>query len=78
MSPAPDWTRLEPNRPIGPQDDGYVERPDKADLRIADWLLAGRSPILLAGPVGIGKSTELAHASTLLEQVRVAVLVQLD
>ena len=78
MSPAPDWTRLQPHRPVGPGDGNYVDRPDAADIRIADWLLAGRSPVLVAGPVGIGKSTELAHAGELLEEHRVVALVQLD
>jgi hypothetical protein len=40
--------------------------------------LADRSPLLVGGPAGVGKSTELARAAELLQPNRVACLVQLD
>lgn len=73
-----DWSKLAPNRPLGPRDISYVDRPSSAAPKIVDWLSAGRSSILLAGPVGIGKSTELARAGDLLADSRVVLLIQFD
>lgn len=76
---TPDWTRLAPNRPLDPGDGAYLPRPlHPAELRIHDWILTGRSPLLVAGPVGVGKSTELAFAAKAIGQTRVATLVRLD
>jgi hypothetical protein len=47
-------------------------------LRIPDWILTGRSPVLVVGPVGVGKSTELAFAAQALKGSRIACLVPLD
>ncbi len=58
---TPDWHKLEPLRPAAER--LYVERPAAVD--IANWLRDGRS-VFLVGPVGVGKSTELDHARTLL------------
>ena len=73
----PDWSQLAPHRPLGPGE-SYVERPDGASGRIAKWLQAGRLPLLVAGPVGVGNSTELARAVTHLLGARVVCLVPLD
>jgi hypothetical protein len=73
-----DWRNLTPDRPLSPEDQRYVERPDDGGARIAEWLRAGRDRILLAGPTGIGKSTELARAAACLHDDRVACLVPLD
>lgn len=73
----PDWTRLAPNVPLGPDDPAYVARPGLGQ-RIPDWVQSGRSPVLVAGPVGVGKSTELAVAARALQSTRVACLVPLD
>lgn len=73
----PDWSRLAPNRPLDPGDAAYVPRPVDAP-RIPDWILTGRSPLLVVGPVGVGKSTELAFAAQALKNSRIACLVPLD
>lgn len=74
---TPDWSRLAPNRPLGPGDATYVPRPVDTP-RIPDWILTGRSPVLVVGPVGVGKSTELAFAAQALKDSRIACLVPLD
>lgn len=73
----PDWSRLAPNRPLNPGDAAYVPRPVGAP-RIADWLNMGRSPLLVVGPVGVGKSTELAFAAQALKTNRIVCSVPLD
>jgi len=72
-----EWQKLAPHKPIEPCGTGYVASPWSASERIAQWITAGEGPVLLGGPVGIGKSTELAHATTLLKEERFALLVQL-
>ena len=72
------WRDLKPHVPLGPGDALYVERPGSAGEEIAQWILADRSPLLIGGPAGIGKSTEVARAAELLQPERVACLVQLD
>ncbi len=75
----PDWNRLGPNRPLAAEDAAeYVESPTAASLRIAKLIEAGSSPLLVAGPVGVGKSTELARAAFLLVSSRPACVVALD
>lgn len=73
----PDWTRLEPYRPLDPGDPAYVERPS-GGARLAEWIHAGKSAVLVAGTVGIGKSTELSQAAKLLEIDGAACLIPLD
>lgn len=73
-----DWKVLKPHVPLGPGDAQYVMRMDSAGDQIAQWIIAGRSPLLVGGPAGTGKSTELARAADLLQPDRVACLVQLD
>lgn len=73
-----DWKALKPHVPLGPGDAQYVERTGSAGDEIARWILADRSPLLVGGPAGVGKSTELARAAELLQPDRVACLVQLD
>lgn len=73
-----DWKALKPHVPLGPGDAQYVERTGSAGDEIAQWILADRSPLLVGGPAGVGKSTELARAAELLQPDRVACLVQLD
>lgn len=74
----PDWRSLAPHLPIAPGETNYVERPDRASARIAEAVLAGRSPVLVAGPAGVGKSTELAHLAAALGAERTVELIQLD
>lgn len=73
-----DWKALKPHVPLGPGDAQYVARTGSAGDEIARWILADRSPLLVGGPAGVGKSTELARAAELLQPDRVACLVQLD
>jgi len=73
-----DWKALKPHVPLGPGDAQYVERTGSAGDEICQWILADRSPLLVGGPAGVGKSTELARAAELLQPNRVACLVQLD
>lgn len=72
-------TGLKPHVPLPPGDPLYVERPDGVGNTIARWASVGRSPLIVYGCAGVGKSTELAHAAWLLrQQGHRAILVQLD
>jgi hypothetical protein len=73
----PDWSKLAPNRPLDPGNAAYVPRPADAP-RIPDWVTSGRTPLLVVGPAGVGKSTELAFAAQALKDSRIACLVPLD
>jgi hypothetical protein len=74
----PDWKALTPHRPLDPGDAAYVERPADGGRAIADLVVAGKSTVLVAGPVGVGKSTELAAAAQRLQASRVVCLAPLD
>lgn len=76
--PSPDWRLLAPHRPLSPGDDAYVARPVGGGDAIATWIVAGGSTVLVSGPTGVGKSTELAQAAQTLKATRVACLVQVD
>lgn len=76
--PNPDWRLLAPHRPLSPGDDAYVARPTSGGDAIATWVAAGGSTVLVSGPTGVGKSTELAQAAQALQSTRVACLVQVD
>ncbi len=70
---------LKPRVPLPSGDPLYVERPDGVSNTIARWASVGRSPLIVYGCAGVGKSTELAHATHLLrQQGHRAILVQLD
>lgn len=73
-----DWSKLAPHRPLGPQDPLHVRRPDGGGEEIARWLAAGAEAIAVAGPVGSGKSTELAWAASSLQKRLMPVQVPLD
>lgn len=75
---VPDWKALLPHRPLDPDSDQYVTPPTGGAERIAEWILADRTTVLVAGPVGIGKSTELARAAHLMQAERTACLIRLD
>lgn len=72
------WKALQPHVPLGPGAPEYIAREGSAGAEIVRWIGAGRSPLLVGGPAGVGKSTELARAAKLLQPTRVACLVQLD
>lgn len=73
-----DWSKLAPHRPLGPQDPLHVRRPDGGGEEIARWLAAGAEAIAVAGPVGSGKSTELAWAASSLQKQFIPVQIPLD
>ena len=71
-----DWKLLAPHKPVDLGSPLYVVPP--LQTTVADWVLAGSSVVLLGGPAGVGKSSELAHAASLLSDERVACFVPLD
>jgi hypothetical protein len=75
---VPNWKALLPHRPLESNSDQYVPSPAGNAEHIAEWIQADRTTVLVAGPVGIGKSTELARAASLLQGDRIACLVRLD
>jgi hypothetical protein len=75
---TPDWTKLAPHRPLDPGVDLYEPAPARHADAIAKWVLAGGSTVLVGGPAGVGKSTELAQVARKLQDERVACLVAVD
>jgi hypothetical protein len=71
-----DFSNLKPHRPLDPGDPAYV--PGHGAEEIVGWVGSGGSPVLIGGPAGIGKSTELAQAAEGLKRSRLAVLAQVD
>lgn len=72
------WKALSPHRPLDAGDLRYVARPDGGGARLAQLVAAGVSPIGVTGPVGSGKSTELARAADLLGTAGPTFLIPLD
>ena len=75
---APDWRLLAPHRPLIPTGASYVFRPSDGGAGIAALVTAGGGPVLVEGPIGVGKSTEVARAAELLATTHVACLIQVD
>jgi hypothetical protein len=77
---ALDWKRLKPHLPLGPADAAYVDRPAdwNGGQRLAALLAKGLGPLAVAGPVGSGKSTELAATETVLAKTQFVVRISLD
>lgn len=73
-----DWKRLSPHRPLAQGDPLHVQRPDGGGDALAAWIEAGEEAIAVVGPVGVGKSTELARAAARLAARFVVVLIPLD
>ncbi len=65
-----------PQRPLDLNDPLYVDRPVGGGRELANSIRAGRAAVLVGGPVGVGKSTELAKAAEVLGPG--AVLIRLD
>jgi len=61
-----DWHALEPARPLASADARYVPRPWGGGDRLAVLVRNGLTPIVVTGPLGSGKTTELRHAAGLL------------
>jgi len=61
-----DWTRLSPHLPLDGDDPRYIPRPSRGGAQLAAFLKNGMGPIAVTGPVGCGKSTELAVAANSL------------
>jgi hypothetical protein len=75
---GPRLATARPHRPLGPGDAAYVVRPSNGGDTIANWIAAGGTTVLVGGPTGVGKSTELARAAQLLSATRATCLVQVD
>jgi hypothetical protein len=77
---TPDWSALAPHRPLDPGSELYAAPPNSAAEEIAARVRAGGQTILVGGPAGIGKSTELARAASLLYDAgdRLALYVSID
>lgn len=73
-----DWKKLSPHLPLDDSDAAYVERPVDGAARLATKIRAGLGPVVVTGPVGCGKSTELARASALLASDYTSILTRLD
>jgi hypothetical protein len=74
----PNWLALEPHRPVDVSPQTYVERPFDSGQVIADLILAGKSTVLVAGPVGVGKSTEIATTARSLAAHRLVGFAPMD
>lgn len=70
-----DWKAIKPHVPIGPGDAQYVHRVGMGAKEVAARIAAGDSRLLLTGPPGSGKSTELAQLPALVAATHLAVLV---
>ena len=75
---TPDWSLLAPHRPVDSGGDQYVPPPSNIGDTMARWVLASGAPVLVGGPTGVGKSTELAQTAAQLHPDRAVSLIQLD
>lgn len=75
---TPNWKALRPHVPVEPGEDLYIPRDGSAAEEIVEWIQAGRSPLLVGGPVGVGKSSELARAYEVLGERDHSFLLQID
>ena len=75
----PDWKKLRPERALEPREEAlYVQAPGRTAEHIADWIRVGGTTVVLTGPRGIGKTTELHLAAKALHQDRVAAVLPLS
>lgn len=72
------WSLLEPNRPLAPGNPSYVDRPTSATAGLLDRFRQGARVVLVSGPAGIGKSTELANAAAVIGVNAWSCMVPLD
>lgn len=73
-----DWRKLAPHIPLDGDAGEYVENPSSAAIRIRDEIANGCTTILVAGPAGVGKSTELAQLECAFHSSREVILIRLD
>lgn len=72
------FSKLSPHRPLRQGAPEYARRPEGSGSDLAAELRAGWKRIAIVGPMGVGKSTELAAAQQLLSQDRFAFRLGLD
>ncbi len=72
------WRKLAPHRPLKPNDPLHVRRPDGGGDELAERIKAGADAVAIVGPVGSGKSSELAWTAARLQNDFVVVQVPLD
>ncbi len=60
------WSKLAPHRPLDGGAPEYAQRPESSGAELAAAVRAGWRRIAVVGPMGVGKSTELAAAQQLL------------
>lgn len=75
---ANDWKNFVPHRPLEAGDPLYVKRPEGSGAELAALVQHGFDLIAVAGPMGSGKSTELAAAAEKLRSWGTACVVHLD
>lgn len=73
-----DWKNFVPHRPLEAGDPLYVRRPEGSGEELAALVQHGFNLIAVAGPMGSGKSTELAAAAAKLRSWGMACVVHLD
>jgi len=73
-----DWKNFVPHRSLEAGDPLYVHRPEGSGEELAALVHHGFNLIAVAGPMGSGKSTELAAASEKLKTWGTACVVHLD
>jgi hypothetical protein len=73
-----DWKNFVPHRPLAAGDPRYVKRPEGSGEELAALVQHGFNLIAVAGPMGSGKSTELAAAAAKLKSWGTACEVHLD
>lgn len=72
------FSKLSPHRPLRQGAPEYAQRPEGSGGELANELRAGWKRIAIVGPMGVGKSTELAAAQQLLSHDRFAFRLGLD
>lgn len=75
---ANDWKNFVPHRPLEAGDPLYVQRPEGSGEELAALVQHGFDLVAVAGPMGSGKSTELAAAAEKLTSWGRACEVHLD
>lgn len=72
------WSQLAPHRPLLPGAAEYAQRPKGSGDDLAAAVRAGWRRIAVVGPMGVGKSTELAAAEESLSADRLVFRIGID